>query len=131
MAFDYAGAADTALELIADAGAQIPIKRVSNALNAVAGSVVATNQTGTLTAVVLPAKATANELVNGTADNRILEGLRKGKVRFILAAAKGAPFEPDANDVLTFDGFDWSAFSSVALKPAAVPVVYKIGVIRA
>lgn len=130
MAFDYNAAASDALALIKEFGAPLPIKRVTNTPDPVQGSVVATETAGNLSAVVLPAKATADNAVMGTADNRIAEALTKGKIRFVIAAAKGAPFAPDSNDLVTFENETWSVVASVPLAPAGVPVIYKFGMLR-
>lgn len=126
----YVQSAATALSLIKRFGGPIPIKRVTNTPNPVTGEVVATNVTGNLTALVLPAKASNLNAVAGQLDNAVAEALTKGKVRFILAAAADAPFAPDADDILTIDAAQWRVLGSTPLKPAATALLYKIGAMR-
>jgi hypothetical protein len=118
------------LELLQEFGAPLPIKRVTNTPNPVTGEVVATEAAGNLTAVILPAKVSNLNAVAGQLDNHVSEALTKGKVRFILAAAKGAPFAPDSDDVLTFENASWRVLGSTPLAPAGTAVLFKIGAIR-
>jgi len=126
----YVEAAADALELLKEFGTSIPITRVSNVVNPVTGELVPTNTAGNLTAVVLPAKSTGNQAVGGAMDNAISEALTKGKVRFIIAAAANAPFAPDADDVLTFEGASWRVLGCTPLAPAGTPVIFKLGAMR-
>lgn len=130
MNFDFAASATTALSLITKFGQSLTITRISNVRDIVAGSVVATETPGTLTAVVLPAKSTAVQIATGNLDDAVIEALRKGKIRFVLAAAKNATFQPDAEDILTFEGASWRVLGCTPLNPAGTPIVFKIGVMK-
>lgn len=126
MAFDYAAAAATALELIADAGKDVSIRRVAQDYDPVAGETFdRVKDAGTVKAVVLPFASSAIQIF-GNADNKLTQALIAGKLRYVLAAASGAPFEPVANDVLVLEGEQFTVRGCVPLSPAGVPVLYKI-----
>ncbi len=126
----YVQSAATALALIAKFGGSLPITRVANTLTAITGEVTQTTTAGTLTAVVLPAKATANQAVLGSLDNAVVEALTKGRVRFVLAAASNATFAPDADDLVTFESASWRVLGCTPLSPRGTPVIYKLGIMR-
>lgn len=120
----YTEAANDALEMIREAGKSYPIKRVVTVANPVEGTVTETVTEGTLVAIILPASKGTIEAF----DNRLAEGLRQEKLRYIIAAAKGAAFTPDGGDVMTFEGASWSVLGCTPLAPAGIPVIFKLGV---
>lgn len=125
---DYAGLASTALRLIEANGRSITVKRTSGThVPATGGYTPTATTSGTLKAVVLPASKGTIEAF----DNRVVDGtLIDEKLRYVLAAAKGAPFEPKSNDLLEFDSLTWRILGCTPLNPAGTPLVYKIGCIR-
>lgn len=125
--FDYSASAATALSLLQNFGKALPIKRVTNTANGVTGETRQTVATGDITTVILPARASALNLVGGQGDDAIVEALVKGKLRFALVAALGATFVPEANDLVTLDGKDWTVLGNTPLSPAGVPILYKLG----
>lgn len=128
----YEQSAATALSLITRFGQSLAIRRVSNVPNIATGEATPTNTDGTITAVVLPAKTTGLNALAGDLDNQALvEAVIKGKGRFLLVAASGAPFAPDADDRVTFESASWRVLGSTPLNPAGTPIVYKVGMIRA
>lgn len=127
MSFNYAASAATALRLIKQFGQVLPITRITNTVDDATGDVVATTTEGTLDAVVLPAKSTALNAVDGRLDDALCEALTKGKLRFILAAASSATFRPSPNDIITFEEGSFNVLGCTPLNPAGTPIVYKIG----
>lgn len=127
MSFNYAKSATTALNLIKKFGQKVPISRFNKTADPVLMTETETLiASGNLDAVVLPASKGTIEAF----DNRILEALTTGKLRFMIAAAKGAPLAPQPNDVIQLEGYYWALLGSTPLAPAGVPVIYKFGVIR-
>ena len=127
----YTQSAASAFALIKAKGRSLPIRRVTNTPDPVTGDVSKTETAGNLVAVILPAKSTGNQAVSGGLDNSISEALTKAKSRFVLAAAQGVAFEPDADDILTFEGADWRVIGCTPLSPAGTAVIFKIGAVRA
>lgn len=127
--FNYAQSADTALRLITKFGTTLNMKRftaVNNAPETLEPSTL-TETAGTIKGVVLPGKSTTLGILNGEADNKLKEAFIKGKLRFILAAAKGATFAPDADDEITLPEGVFQIIGCTPLNPAGTPIVYKIG----
>ena len=125
----YANMADVALAKITQFGRDLTLTRYgTTSSNPAAGTVVrAVEASGILKALVLPASKCTVEAF----DNRLADGsLIDEKLRYILAAAKGAPFEPKSLDVLTFDGATWQVLGCTPLSPAGTPLLYKMGVMR-
>lgn len=131
--FNYAQSAATALRLITKFGTSLPIKRLTST-NDAPETLEPSEQTeteGTILAVVLPSKASSMTIPNGEADNKFREAAIKGKLRFILAAAKGATFVPDVDDEITVtnEGI-FQIIGCTPLNPAGTPIVYKIGALK-
>lgn len=104
----------------------MPIRRVSKTFNQVTGATdTVTQATGNIQAVILPFAATPKSIL-AEADNKIIEALVSGKIRFIIGAAKGAPFEPVANDILTIGANTYTLLGCSPLAPAGVPIIYKM-----
>lgn len=125
----YDSMADTALAKIQQFGREVQISRpTQSSSDPVTGTVVnGAPVTGTLKVLVLPASKGTIEAF----DNRLQGGtLIDEKLRFILAAAKGAPFEPASLDELTFDGQTWQVLGCTPLSPAGTPLLYRIGAMR-
>ena len=126
----YDSQIETASRLIREKGQAIPISRkTESSTDPVSGTVTpGAPVSGEIAGVVLPASQGTIEAF----DNRIEKGkLIDERLRFILAAAKGAPFEPKSGDELTFDGSTWTALGCTPLKPNGEAIIYNIGVIRA
>lgn len=124
---DYAALAEDAAASIAEAGRAITVRRYSRTVDKVTGTGTGTPQEGTLTCLVLPASQGTIQAF----DNRLEGGtLVDEKLRFILAAAHGAPFEPQSNDELEFDGATWRILGCTPLNPAGTPLLYRIGAMR-
>ena len=127
MSLDYAALASTALASIKEAGFKLPIKRVSGTFDPVEGEVTASSLlSGELDAVTLPASAGTVQAF----DNRPLDDLIRGKLRFFIAAASSAPFVPQANDIITFEGETWTIMGCTPLAPAGTPLIYRFGARR-
>ena len=122
--FDYNASAETALRLVKQFGQKIPILRLSREFDPIEGTVTSIDiKTGKLDAVTLPAsKGTVQAF-----DNLIPEDLRKTKLRFVIAAAATAPFEPEGNDYIIFENRVWLVKGQTPLNPAGIPVIYKFG----
>lgn len=124
----YEKNAQSTLTLLEKKGQRIPISRTSNTSDPVTGSVTKQTTSGEIVAVVLPVATTGAQIGTGIADNRLLDELRLGKLRYIIAAALGAPFAPDVNDTLQFEDATWSIIGCTPLNPAGTVLLYKIGV---
>lgn len=123
----YSDLAADALSLISEYGQALPIQRVTGTLDAVAGTVTeGTPTTGTLRAVVVPGK---KNQIDGL-DNNLREALQAGKVRFLVAAASGAPFEPVATDKITFESETWVVAGCTPLNPAGTALLYYLTILR-
>jgi len=122
--FDYNASSSTALRLITQFGQKIPILRLQRSFDPIEGTVQTIDiESGHLDAVTLPAsKGTVQAF-----DNRIPEDLRKTKLRFVIAAAATAPFEPEGNDYIIFENRVWLVKGQTPLNPGGVPVIYKFG----
>lgn len=127
--FNYGDTAESALDLLKEFGAELVITRFSGEYDPLTASKDrAVDVTGTFTMVVLNGKK--SEARNNAFDNSYLEALRSGKVRSLLIAASGAPFEPTEGDFLTFAGASWRFRGVDLLAPAGVAVIYKAEVIK-
>lgn len=123
MAFDYIKAQNTAVRLISKFGATMPLMRMSSDYDPVTG--VNSNelmQISEATVVSLPASSGAVKF-----DNRFLEDLKQGRIRFFYVAALGLDFAPEAGDHFYFEGKTWDIAGATPLNPAGVPVIYTIG----
>lgn len=123
--FNYNAAQVTAQNLIKRFGSSGTISRVESSYDEVAGErVVSAVNTDPVSLVNLPAStALAQQFENG-----IIEEYKKGKIRFFYVAAKGMTFEPEAADLLYYDGTVWELAGATPLNPAGTPVYYTIGV---
>lgn len=120
----YVQSAATALALIKRFGRRVSIERREEAYNPVTGvATLVTLSQGFLDTISFPASKGTVEAF----DNRLVDDLIAGRLRFILAAAASAPFEPLANDTLTFDNSVWVVLGSTPLAPAGTPLLYKLG----
>lgn len=123
--------AEVALVQITKRGRLLAIRRYGTQIsNPVTGEVVReVVADGELMGVVLPANSSTVALAERDND---LQGatLIEERTRYILAAAKGAPFEPASLDEVAFDGATWQVMGCTPLSPAGIPLVYKMGVMR-
>ena len=123
---DYNKLAANALKMIAKAGKEYDISRPNSAVDEITG--IPTDSaptTGKLVAIILPHRKAP---VFAIMDNRFLEGTLTGRFRFVLAAAKDAPFLPQPMDILTIDGDAWEVVGCSPLSPAGIPLLYTIAV---
>jgi len=123
----YQKQADSALVTIAKFGKGYTISRPRPTFNDITGTLAEDQEeplTGTIQAVVLPASKGTIEAF----DIR-LEDLVKGKVKYILAAAKDAPFTPQGLDEITIEGEVFVLKGCTPLAPDGLPIIYKIGAV--
>lgn len=125
---DYSKTAANALKSIGKAGRQLEIMRpVVSFDNTTGVPTDAPTVKGYINAIVLPRY---KGMVFGSLDDGLKEALVKGKLCTVLAAAKGAPFKPEALDVITIDGTKWQVIGCTELSPAGIPILYTIGVVE-
>lgn len=123
----YDEAITLALAAITEAGQTAVLARIAKTHNPMAGSVSAHVATkGNVAAVLLP----LNKNDESKLDNSLLEALRKGKLRKLLVAASGAPFEPEGSDIFVFGSSYWVTRGCTPLAPAGTPIVYTVIVER-
>ena len=125
----YGNMAEVALQKIEQFGRDITIRRkTADTVDPVTGTVIpGAEMVGTIKAVILSASKGTIEAF----DNRLVNGsLIDEKLRYVLAAAKGAPFEPKSVDMLDFDGATWTVLGCTPLNPAGTPLLYPMGVMR-
>ena len=129
MAFDYAAAQQTALDLITEFGQVVPMVRLSGGvLNPATGAISTETETSQNVSVVsLP----ANTSQISAFDDGMREDLIKGRVRFFIMAAiiadgTAVTFEPKAGDLLTFESKKWEIAGATPLNPAGTAVVFNI-----
>lgn len=126
---NYQKDADDALKSIAEEGTKLEIFRPVVSFNDATG--IPTDQPtirGFITALVLPRY---KGQTFGSLDDSLKEALVRGKLKTVLAAAKGAPFAPAPLDVITINGTQWQVIGCTALAPDGVtPIIYTIGVVE-
>ncbi|MGL6008381.1 MAG: hypothetical protein ACRC1D_02915 [Culicoidibacterales bacterium] len=112
---------DTALRLIKDAGQKLFFQRLtSNNLDPVLGTNNNLIQADEFTVVVLPGSKKDFEIY-------LEDGIRTDQVRFLLVAAKDAPFELRGGDQCNFENKLWVVMGCTPLNPAGIPIIYKVG----
>lgn len=117
----YTEDAQDALTTIRDAGTVLPISRATKTVSGATGGVtVGAPVTGNLDAVVLP----ATKASMAQADLKLEDGLTVSKVRKVLAAALGAPFEPSPGDLVDFAGKVWRVLGSTDLAPDGEQILF-------
>jgi len=125
--FDYTKAQETALRLVDKFGVfqELAFVRVSSNYDPVVGkrSNISMVTTGA-TLVTVPATSGTTQGF----DNRLMEQLRRGKVRFFYVAHVGLLFEPRETDYLIFEGQVWQVMGSTPTNPAGLPVLHSVGV---
>lgn len=127
MANFYATLAATAARLIAGKGQTVVHKRTTGTHDIAAGSVGSTTVTeGTLQLVVLPASQGTIQAF----DDRLVEPYLQGRLRFCIAAASTATFEPQALDTIELDGDLYVLRGMTRLMPAGTPLIYQFGAVR-
>jgi hypothetical protein len=127
----YDKTANVAQDMLRRKGQELPISRARSVSDPVTGATTPTTLNGTIFAVVLPGNTTGIQAILGSGDNKVSKDDTVDRVRYVIGAAKGAPFTPDIGDVLTFDGNDWRIFASTPISPAGVEIIHKMGVRRA
>lgn len=102
----------------------MPLYRLVNTVDPVAGSATVTATGFNLTAVVLPASKGTVEAF----DIRLTEELIQGNLRFVIAASKGALFTPNGADILSYQGKYWLLMGCTPLDPdGSGPIIFKFG----
>lgn len=121
--------ADLTLSKIDQFGQEIPFSREKVTHDPVTGETTKGTQiTMRLACIVTPAsRGTIQAFDNRLSANDTLE---LSKIRFVLAAAKGATFEPVAGDAAEFDGHMWEVMGATPVAPDGTPILYRIGVRR-
>lgn len=123
----YVKARATSLRLIKKNGTSLYVYRFTKTLNPVAGSVSFVATRGTLYSVVLPASKGTVEAF----DNRYLDELISGKIRFVISAAKGATIAPAEGDIMNYSGEYWKIMGSTPLDPDQTePIIFKFGMLK-
>lgn len=137
MAF-YINLAATSLRLVTRYGTTATLGRKSaGTFNPVTGSYsgAQTNTTGTIRCVVLTYTVEGvKQLFTGEtrADNGIMEAFKQGRLRKLIIAASGAPFEPAAGDTVTgLESAEWTVLGVNPLKPdQTTPLIYTAAISR-
>lgn len=81
---------------------------------------------GKITAIILPYSKNPANL-----DDSLKEALIRGKLRKLLAAAQGAPFIPQALDVLNINGTQWQVIGCTPLAPdGETNIIFTIGIVE-
>jgi hypothetical protein len=126
---NYQKNADSALKSIVKAGTKLEIFRPVVAFDDTTGiPTEGPTLRGYITAVVLPRY---KGQIFGSLDDSLKEALVRGKLKTVLAAAKGAPFAPGPLDVITINGTQWQVVGCTALAPDGVTaIIYTIGVVE-
>lgn len=127
--FNYAKAADTALRLLVKFGNQLTYTRNVATLDPVTGITTHEATTANLQSVVLVARSTAVNAIEGITDDFIRDAIITGKFRYILAAAKGTTFAPKAEDFVKIGTEVFKLVGCSPLNPAGVGILYKIGAV--
>ena len=122
----YTEAADDVLDMLAEDGMSVAITReTGTGYDPVTETETAIVQNGSLICVVLPAsKGGVTMFDEHYRDNTLVQE----SLRYILAAAKNAPFVPQPGDKMTFEGAAWSVIGVTPVSPAGIPIIYRIGV---
>jgi hypothetical protein len=126
---DYSKTAASALATIKKKGKRFEIKRpVMSFPNSDGIPVVSEPQTGFINAIILPRY---KGQIFQSLDDSLKEALIKGRLKTVLAAAQGAPFKPEALDVITIAGSYWNVIGCTELAPdGETPIIYTIGVME-
>lgn len=125
----YDEMADAALDLIAEFGQELILKRVTGEVyDPVTGTTTpGITETQAVRAVVLPAskgtvEAFDQKFVNGTLIETNLHALK--------IAAKGLAWPPAPGNTVTLEGFEWTLIGATASNPAGTPLVYSTSIMR-
>jgi hypothetical protein len=124
---DYSKDAAEALAAIKEAGKEFEIFRPSPVFDDISGIPTdAATPKGKITAVVLPYSKNLASL-----DDSLKEALVKGKLRKLLAAAQGAPFVPQALDVVNINGTQWQVIGNTPLAPdGTTPIIFTMAIVE-
>ncbi len=126
----YQQDATDALASIKEAGKTFDIFRPSQTFNNITGEPTSTpTSIGEITAIVLPRYKGS---VFDSFDDSFKEALIRGKMKSLLAAAKGTSFKPGPLDVVNIGSTQWQVIGVVELAPDGdTPIIYTIGIIEA
>lgn len=111
---------------ILEAGILATLSRVASNYDEVEGvEDITAVQTDPAAVVNLPATSALAQQF----ENKIIEGYKKGKVRFFYMAAKGLTFEPEPGDLLFFNSKVWDVAGATSLNPdGTTPILYIVAV---
>lgn len=115
-----------ALELLAEFGRDITIKRYTFAKDLTLGASVKTlSAQQTLKGAVLPASGGTVEAF----DIRFFDNatLANKNLRFVIFSAKDSTFVPGPMDEATFDGVDWKMLGCTPLNVEGTPILFNVG----
>jgi hypothetical protein len=125
---NYGKNADSAYTSILKAGRLLPISRTVKVFDNITGAQISSDeQSGTIAGVVFSKVKTPQYESFG---EKFVEAMIRGAARVITAAAKNAPFVPQAGDVVSFDGSSWEVYGTRDLNPAGIPILYTLGVVK-
>lgn len=126
---DYSRQIESAHRMMGAKGVDIEITRQDQEYEPDIGQMLAKNVVKqTLKAVNLP--STAGRIQSF--DNRLLEeaSLIGKKLRYFLVSAKGAKFQPERGDELTYGGEAYAVIGSTPLSPNGQDILYKVAASR-
>jgi len=120
--------AATALALLQEFGrSDSVLKRFSKTLNPVTGQTSAvTVVQGNICCAMLPWKVRKAANMADT----LSDGLKAGRLRYLLIAALGVPFAPEPTDIVFFDSAYWMIEGVMPVNPAGTPLTYDAFVSR-
>ena len=120
----YTGLQFTAFDLLKDKGQLVPFKHIDGDIDPVEGVIANKAETQQdLYAVQLPVNTSR---MSGF-DNKLFEGRSLSKMRFLIVSAKDATFVPNAGDIVTLEGSEWTVEGCTLLKPnGAIDLIYKV-----
>jgi hypothetical protein len=123
----YQQDAADALASIKDAGGEFEIFRPSQTFDNATGLPTDTpTASGKIAAIVLP------KYKGPVFEDAMREALVRGKMKTLLAAAKGAPFKPAPLDVVKINGTHWQVIGCTELAPdGETPIIFNIGIVEA
>lgn len=128
MAFDYTKTSSTALRLITKFGQSGSLVRVvGGTYDPSTGAT--SGESERIEEIKYAELPKLTDITNTGYLNQYQEDIVKGKVRFMLIAAKGVSSSPESGDLFR-DRFrvDWEILGSTQVSPAGIDIVYKAGV---
>lgn len=127
--FNYAKSATTALGLLVKFGNLLTYQRNTVVLDPVTGLSTKVTGTNQLQSVLLPAKSSGINAIAGQTDDWLKENVLTGKLRYVIAAAKGSDYVPAAEDLIQVEDETYKIIGVTPLGPAGIRIIYKIGAV--